>query len=252
MTQQNNTSWGEVSEWYNGVIQSEDSYQRQVILPHLERLIKIEKNDALLDLMCGSGFFAHEFALKGTDVSGADISPELIAIAKRHAHRNEKYVVAPSDNITFADKSFDKIIIVLALQNIQNIDGTILECQRVMKQNGTLHIVLNHPAFRIPEHSSWEFDEKAQTQFRAIDKYMSETHSLIRMHPGARMTEVTISFHRPLQMYVKTLRKFDFAITGLEEWISHKKSDSGPRASAENSARKEFPLFMYLEARKIS
>lgn len=252
MMNQNNTSWDKVSEWYEGVVQDEDSYQKQVVLPHLERLLQLKQGETLLDFMCGSGFFAHEFALKGLNVSGADISPELVAIAKRRAAKNEKYIVAPSDNITYADRSFDRVLIVLALQNIQNIEGTILECQRVLKPTGTLHIVLNHPAFRIPEHSSWEFDEKANVQFRAIDKYMSETRSEIRMHPGAQNTEVTLSFHRPLQVYMKTLRKFDFALTGLEEWISHKKSESGPRASIENTARKEFPLFMYLEAKKIN
>jgi hypothetical protein len=36
-------------------------------------------------------------------------------------------------------------------------------------------------------------------------------------------------------------------IRTIEEWISHKNSDSGPRAEAENSARKEIPLFMALE-----
>jgi hypothetical protein len=50
---------------------------------------------------------------------------------------------------------------------------------------------------------------------------------------------------------VKALAKAGFAVTNLEEWVSHKKSDSGPRAAEENRARKEIPMFMYLEARMI-
>lgn len=36
----------------------------------------------------------------------------------------------------------------------------------------------------------------------------------------------------------------------MEEWISHKKSEKGPRQSAEDTARREFSLFLMLEARK--
>jgi hypothetical protein len=37
---------------------------------------------------------------------------------------------------------------------------------------------------------------------------------------------------------------------GLQEWSSHKESQPGPRARAENRARKEFPLFLALLWRK--
>jgi hypothetical protein len=41
-------------------------------------------------------------------------------------------------------------------------------------------------------------------------------------------------------------------IDALEEWPSHKTSTSGPRAAAENTARKEIPMFLALRAVKIS
>ena len=38
----------------------------------------------------------------------------------------------------------------------------------------------------------------------------------------------------------------------LEEWASHKISTSGPRAGAENTARKEIPLFMAIRGIKMT
>jgi hypothetical protein len=35
-------------------------------------------------------------------------------------------------------------------------------------------------------------------------------------------------------------------LSGIGEWYSHKESQPGPRAKAENRARKEFPLFLAL------
>jgi hypothetical protein len=75
------------------------------------------------------------------------------------------------------------------------------------------------------------------------------------MNPGAKPGEsklTTISFHRPLQAYVKALHAAGFAISRLEEWTSHKKSEKGPRQDSENKSRKEIPLFMCLECVKLS
>ncbi|MFM2357738.1 MAG: hypothetical protein RJA61_475, partial [Candidatus Parcubacteria bacterium] len=51
--------------------------------------------------------------------------------------------------------------------------------------------------------------------------------------------------------YVKNLANAGFAVVRLEEWISHKKSEVGPRQKAEDKARIEFPLFMCLECKPL-
>ncbi len=112
--------------------------------------------------------------------------------------------------------------------------------------------MLNHPAFRIPKHSSWGWDETAKSQYRRLDSYLSEITVPIDMHPGQSTKETTVSFHRPLQYYFKLLGNSGLAVTRLEEWISHKTNPSGKRAAAESKARHEFPLFLYLEAIKIN
>jgi hypothetical protein len=45
--------------------------------------------------------------------------------------------------------------------------------------------------------------------------------------------------------------KHDLAITRLEEWISHKTSEEGPKKKIEDDARKEIPLFMCLEMKVL-
>jgi hypothetical protein len=83
---------------------------------------------------------------------------------------------------------------------------------------------------------------------------MSESREKIDMAPSVKGrvgSEQTISFHRPLQFFVKLLGKNGLAIVNMEEWVSNKKSLPGPRADAENTARKEFPLFMMIEVVKM-
>ncbi len=266
------TSWGAVAEWYDELLETDtDSYQKNVLMPNLIRLIEPKPGMHILDIGCGQGYFARAFARNGATVTACDISRELIAKAKAHATQvaeqgskaatDVAFHVAPSDTLSFMpDQSVDLITIILALQNIENLVETIAECARVSKPGARLMIVLNHPAFRIPRKSSWQWQSSlqpgsngAEIEYRRLDSYLSEERIKIDMTPGEKdehKKKYTYSFHRPLQSYVKALSKNGYAISRLEEWISHKKSQKGPRSAEEDRMRKEIPMFMVVEAKK--
>lgn len=247
------TSWGGVADsWHKGLEERADSYHASVVAPNLLRLLKPTQGMRVIDIGCGDGFITREIAAMGAEVVGTDISKEMVKLAQKAAAPNERYVATPAEKLSFAaGSSFDAATIVLALQNIEHLDAALAEAARVLRAGGRLFIVLNHPAFRIPKRTSWGWDEEAKTQYRRLDGYMSEARLSIDMEPGkGGRGKTTVSFHRPLQVYVKALAKAGFVIDGLEEWISHKKSEAGPRAKSEDTARKEFPLFLLLAARK--
>lgn len=245
-----NTSWGDAASWYNEYLETgEDTYQRKVILPNLLRVLSPTKGMRVLDLACGQGFFSREFAHTGATVVGADISKELIAQAQELSPANIPYHVTNADNLSFAnDGSFDASVIVLAIQNIENMQGTFAEVARVLSTGGRLILVMMHPAFRVPEYSSWDFDEKTQTQYRRVDRYLSPARSEFLVHPSKKASPITVSYHRSLQDFSKALFKAGFMVSRFEEWTSHKESQTGPRKAAEDTARKEIPLFLMIEA----
>jgi ubiquinone/menaquinone biosynthesis C-methylase UbiE len=247
----NQTSWDKVADWYDDLLRREDTYQEKVILPQLLRAMAIMKGEMVLDLACGQGFFSKKFIQAGATVIGVDVSKKLIALAKKSIPQGTFYI-SSADQLSFLKStSVHKIVIALAIQNIENINSVFKECARVIRPNGRLYIVMNHPAFRVPKQSSWGWDEAQMIQYRRIDYYLSESKVKIKTHPGDVSTDFTISFHRPLQSYFKALRNNGFLVRSMEEWESHKKSQLGPRAKAENRARKEIPMFIFIEAVKI-
>lgn len=252
--EKNKTSWDNVAFWYNDLLKKENTYQNEVILPNLLRLMEIKNSESVLDLACGQGFFTREFAKLTSKVIGVDISSELIEIAKKQNTNNINYIVSVANNLSFIkDKSIDKISIILALQNIDNLSGVINECYRALRIKGKLYIVLNHPAFRVPKKSDWGYDVKKNIQYRRVEKYLSEILINIDMNPGEKTQKnkkYTVSFHRPLQSYFKSLNASGFLVSRLEEWISNKKSQNGPRQKTEDIARKEIPMFMCMECIK--
>ncbi|MCK9497395.1 MAG: methyltransferase domain-containing protein [Candidatus Colwellbacteria bacterium] len=244
-----NTSWGKVASWYDEAVSQKDSYQKSLILPNILRMSEVKKGDNVIDIACGTGFFSIELSKTGASVVGVDISQELLEMAKSKKSAVE-FIKASAEDLSLVKKTgFDKAFIVLALQNINNAKKALSECSLKLKTGGKLYIVLNHPCFRIPEFSSWGWD--GDVQYRKIERYLSETKTEIQMHPGADPKIKTLSFHRPLQYYFKSFEKAGFAATRIEEWNSNKESEPGPRAGAENRARKEIPLFMAIECMKL-
>jgi len=251
------TSWGSVATWYDKHLEtSGDTYHEKVVYPNVLRLLGEIKGKHILDLACGQGQFSDILAGFGAKVTGIDIAKELIAIAEKNNLDHKfslHYFVGPSDDLYMVkDKTQDFVVCILALQNIEKLQDTLKEASRVLKDGGKFLCVINHPAFRNPTHTHWDYDERQGKQYRRVEEYLSESKIKIDMTPGSfKDKKYTVSFHRPLQLYVKLLSKAGFAITRLEEWESHKESGKGTRQKSENKARKEIPLFMCLETVKI-
>lgn len=250
------TSWGKVANWYNNLLEEgEDTYQEKLIKPNLLRLLNVKAGEQVLDVGCGQGYFARELAKLGARVLGIDVGNELIKIAKEKSGSNETFLVLSAENMKgIQDNKYDAAICILALQNMKNFALAVSEISRVLKTSGRCLIVLNHPTFRVPGASGWEYNKELNIQYRNVSKYMSEITQEVDMTQGEadlKKKRFTYSFHHPLQVYFKTFAKNNLYVTRLEEWTSHKLSDKGPRKLAEDTARKEIPLFMCIEIKKL-
>ena len=246
------TSWGTVADWYEEHLTGEDTYHAKVIAPNLMRIVAPGNGMRILDLACGEGYFSRMFYSAGAIVVGSDIAAPLIEKAKRQSGNIDYHVADATKEFSFAaDRSFDAVVCVLALQNMEKLETVFKECARVLKPGSRFIFVLNHPVFRIPKRTSWGWDDQNKIQYRRVDAYLSARRERIDMSPGSGGEAVTWSFHRSLQDHMKALAGAGFAITKIEEWISHKKSEKGPRSEAEDTARKEFPLFLMVEAKLV-
>jgi 2-polyprenyl-6-hydroxyphenyl methylase/3-demethylubiquinone-9 3-methyltransferase len=92
-----------------------------------------------LDIGCGGGFLAEEFARIGCDVTGIDPSAPTIAQAAAHAVEAGlaiTYRVAPGEAIPFDDHTFDIAYCCDVLEHVRDLDTVIAETARVLKPGG--------------------------------------------------------------------------------------------------------------------
>jgi 2-polyprenyl-3-methyl-5-hydroxy-6-metoxy-1,4-benzoquinol methylase len=244
--------WQNVAGWYSNYLEGADTYQETVVFPGVLKLLGLKPGVSCLDIACGEGSFAAKLAASRVRVTGFDAAPALVERAKRHVPQGE-FLVGDAQHFPAAlrGRDFDAATCILAIQNIPDAAAVLKEAAAILKPGAPLVLVTNHPCFRIPRQSSWGFDDANKTQFRRVDRYLTPLDVPIIMNPGRGQGRpvTTTTYHRPISAYIATLAAAGFVVDALEEWISNRVSDSGPRAKAENRAREEFPLFLAIRAR---
>jgi SAM-dependent methyltransferase len=248
---QGGTSWEKSADWYDRILGEKGSELYQaVVIPQALEMLAPKRGERVLDLGCGQGVFSRALADTGAQVTGIDAAPTLIAKARSYQSRTPiRYYDRDAASLGGIGE-FDAASAILCLQNMEHLEKVCASVSAVLKPGGRMLWVLNHPAFRIPRQTSWGFEGNPIVQYRRVDAYSSTIGVPIVMHPGKADSETTMSFHRSLETLTRMGFEAGLVLSGLGEWYSHKASQPGPRARAEDRARKEFPLFLALLWRK--
>lgn len=279
---QANQSWNNVANWYDSLVGEKGQYfHTHVIFPHLLQILDFHPGQSVLDLACGQGAFCRELNKRHLRVTGVDSSGSLIERAKTYGrenipkvagvtqtvggpnrkrfHRERKnvallqgdsgieYIVDDArrlDRVT--GRQFDRIVSILAMQNIDPVAPVFERVSSLLSTGGTFTIVILHPSFRSPRITGWGEDTSRKLLYRRIDRYMSPMKIPIDMHPGKSSKQLTWTYHRPLQDYVELGRNAGFVIDRIDELVSDKVSE-GKHAKQENLSRSEIPMFMVMK-----
>lgn len=92
-----------------------------------------------LDVGCGGGILAEEFAAAGFSVTGIDPSSNSIRTAIRHARQSGisiDYQIASAEDLPFADSTFDVVYCCDVLEHVRDLNKCMAEISRVLKQGG--------------------------------------------------------------------------------------------------------------------
>ncbi len=246
-------SWEPVKDWYDALVGDKGHYYHQsLIVPTILQKIEAIRPKNMLDVACGQGVLSRHLP-SSMEYWGIDHSRSLIRTAvERNRSGNHHFLEKDACSFSLKGKQdfFECATIILALQDIDDMGAALISTEKHLAPGGHLLIVLNHPCYRIPRQSGWLIDEEQKRQSRKVDLYMSSQNIPIQTNPGkGKKSPQVYHHHRPLNAYFSALHQAGFVTENLEEWISDKKS-TGPKKKMEDRARKEFPLFLFLHARK--
>jgi 2-polyprenyl-3-methyl-5-hydroxy-6-metoxy-1,4-benzoquinol methylase len=225
--------WDEYAEAYARVVaqrEQDDPEDSPLLTRLLECLGDVAGRD-VLDAGCGEGFLARILAARGARVTGIDLSPRLIQLARRKD---------PSGTIDYrvADLSrplpelaghFDRIGSLLALNDVADHRGFAATLASLAKPGARAALAFNNPysfLVRGEEHVADYFASGARGVYGGMSRLLGGT---VRY------------YHHTLEEYVDAFLDAGFRLAKLAD-VPH----TPPPPPAAQLAGRRFPSFMVL------
>lgn len=122
--------------------------------------------ETILDIATGTGDLAINLTkTNASKIIGLDISEGMLnvgrkKIAKKNLETTIEMVIGDSENLTFADNSFDAITVAFGIRNFENLEKGLSEILRVLKPNGIFVILETSIPTKIPFKQGYKFYTK--------------------------------------------------------------------------------------------
>ncbi|MBI3583532.1 MAG: methyltransferase domain-containing protein [Nitrospinae bacterium] len=145
----------------------------------------------ILDVGTGTGKQAFAFAKRGYDVTGIDLSEDMLKVAvKKNKYENVEFINADAANLPFKDSSFDVSSVSFALHDmlLSIREEAVKEMVRVTKQEGMV-VIIDYalPENRIRRFLIYHFIKLYEGKYY-IEFIKSEFEALLRKS-GIDITE---------------------------------------------------------------
>lgn len=188
----------------------------------------------LLDVGCGGGLLAEEFARAGFEVTGIDPAPETIETARVHASASGlrvEYLTGSGEDLPFPDGAFDHVACCDVLEHVDDVDRVIGEIARVLRPGGLfLYDTVNRTfvskiavikvaqewrstAFAEPNSHIWERFIKPSELVATFERHGFEQREMRGIVPRRNPIAALLDFRRRVQgkiTFKELGRRLDF------------------------------------------
>lgn len=119
------------AEFYGKKSDYLDSFEQGVLIKMAGDL----SGKHVLDLACGTGRIIPKLLEKKADITGIDVSAEMLKIAQKKFPK-AKFLQGNMEQLPFTENSFDLVIAAFAIVHLKSLDKVFGEVYRVLKDNG--------------------------------------------------------------------------------------------------------------------
>jgi SAM-dependent methyltransferase len=136
------------------------------VADHVVRAAGIRAGQRVLDIACGTGNTALMARARGAQVTGVDLTPELLAVARRRAAQDESlyggidWKEGDAEYLPCEDASFDVVVSSCGLMFAPDQQKVAREVARVTRRGGRIAI------------QAWRGDGGVGRMFRLVSEYM--------------------------------------------------------------------------------
>lgn len=175
--------------------------------------------ESVLDLGCGTGWFSRKLAAQypHSEVTGADLSPGMLAEAANQSPGAIYWLHADAEQIPLADNSVDLIFSNLMIQWSARPELILRECRRILRPGGRLAISTLLDGTLSELKQAWAEADPGQAH---VNRFVPETQwqALVEtVLPNAKQVTETISLPYQSPMHLnRELKELGAVFKGEE------------------------------------
>ena len=232
------TNYDNIAETYIAQAENSLSWNNQYERPYMLSIFESFKNKNVIDVGCGTGFYAFYALNQNANVIAVDASKKMLNFVSKKDKENQikLYNADLGDGLSFIkSKSQDYIICSLVLHYIENWELIINDFYRILKNRGKVYISTHHPL------SDYLYLKKESY----YDKY------LVNDTWGSKEKPFNVHYYtRSLSDLLKPILNTEFKIDKIEEPLPTMKC----KKAAPNIYKRllEKPTFLFLTLSKKS
>ena len=196
--------------------EDEINFNTCIETPTLLAMLPDMKGKTVLDIGCGMGHHAKQYADMGAaSVLGVDISEKMLGYAREHNSADcITYRRMPMEDISALDRQFDLVTSSLVFDYIEDFDKLMRDVFGLLKEDGELVYSMSHPIV-----TAWDgtYDRYTRTEtgerlFANLHRYMAEGCRKVKWV----VDEVEV-YHRTVSTLINSMIRAGFIIEECQE-----------------------------------
>jgi ubiquinone/menaquinone biosynthesis C-methylase UbiE len=227
--------WDRLAGYWDERMEAGATWQRRLIQPSVERLLRLQPGETVVEIACGNGEFARRMTELGGRVLATDFSQGMLDRARSHGGDVDYRLADATDEQSLlelaAPRSVDAIVSNMAIMDMVSIEPMVAAASRLLKPTGRFVFSTLHPAFNSGDvRPTVELD---------LEGDVTEVYSVKVASYGRAFSMKGVAlpgqpveqwyFHRPLWMIVQPFFQHAFVLDGLEEPLVTESDREGRR-----------------------
>lgn len=169
-------NWNRMAAAYEAFTSGEDSYSACIEWPCVQPLLPDVRGKRVLDLGCGTGHFTFLLeALGPLELVGVDLSPAMLALAKKKAaEKGSAARFIHGDACAYRpERLFDLIFSSTLTHYIERLDAFFVHVAEMLTEGGVCVLSVMHPVYAAQypvRHEDGAFPEDEEWSVRYLDR----------------------------------------------------------------------------------
>jgi 2-polyprenyl-3-methyl-5-hydroxy-6-metoxy-1,4-benzoquinol methylase len=251
-------AWNRNAEFWDERMGEGNDFFNILLWPAVERLLKPQPGERLLDVACGNGLTSRRLATAKASVTAFDISAAMIAIAAGHPGQFpiDYQVIDATDRealLGLGAGAFDGALCNMALMDMAEIEPLMTALAVLLKPGGRFVFSVLHPCFNNPAIVQMgELEDRngaiVTTYSVKIARYKTPfTQIGLAMH-GQPVPHPY--FHRPLSLLLAPSLSAGLVLDGFEEQAFPPDNSGGTTPLSWNGRFSEIPAALIVRLRR--